>query len=89
MKIFKKVLTIRYLKSIIIKRSKEGTKGQVAEWLKAADCGLWYQIPKIAAHTSDCMMNTGLIRGILNSKADGNPELEKKFLSVETLYLAS
>ena len=81
-------MTIIIPKSIIIKRSKN-EHGQVAEWLKAADCGLWYQIPKIAAHTSDCMMNTGLIRGILNSKADGNPELEKKFLSVETLYLAS
>ena len=67
MKNFKKVLTITYLKSIIIKRSnKECLKGQVAEWLKAADCGLWYQIPKIAAHTSDCMMKTGLIRGTLN-----------------------
>ena len=35
------------------------------------------------------MMNIGLIRGNLNRKADGNPELEKKFSSVETLYLIS
>ena len=48
-----------------------------------------YPTPKLAAHISDYMMNTGLIRGNLNRKADGNPELEKKFLSVETLYLAS
>ncbi len=34
-------------------------------------------------------MNIGLIRGNLNRKADGNPELGKKFLSVETLYLIS
>ena len=45
--------------------------------------------PKLAAHISDYVMNTGLIRGNLNSKADGNPELEKKFSSVETLYLVS
>ena len=48
-----------------------------------------YPTPKLAAHISDYMMNTGLIRGNLNRKADGNPELEKKFSSVETLYLAS
>jgi len=48
----------------------------VAEWLKAADCGLGYTKPKFAAHTSNCMMKTRLIRGILNSKADGNPELK-------------
>ena len=34
-------------------------------------------------------MNIGLIRGNLNRKADGNPELGKKFPSVETLYLIS
>ena len=45
--------------------------------------------PKLAAHISDYMMNIGLIRGNLNRKADGNPELGKKFLSVETLYLIS
>ena len=53
---------------------------------------LWslvYQKPKLAAHISDYMMNTGLIRGTLNSKADDNPELGKKFPSVETLYLVS
>ena len=33
--------------------------------------------PKLAAHISDYVMNTGLIRGNLNSKADGNPELGK------------
>ena len=63
----------------------------MAEWLKAADCGLWFfeTKPKLAAHISDYMMNIGLIRGNLNRKADGNPELGKKFLSVETLYLIS
>ena len=35
------------------------------------------------------MMNIRLIRGNLNRKADGNPELGKKFPSVETLYLIS
>jgi len=30
---------------------------------------------EIAAHTSDCMMKTRLIRGSLNSTADDNPEL--------------
>jgi hypothetical protein len=50
---------------------------------------LVYQKPKLAAHISDYMMNTGLIRGTLNSKADDNPELGKKFPSVETLYLVS
>ena len=63
----------------------------MAEWLKAADCGLWFfeTKPKLAAHISDYMMNIGLIRGNLNRKADGNPELGKKFPSVETLYLIS
>ena len=31
-------------------------------------------------------MNIRLIRGNLNRKADGNPELGKRFPSVETLY---
>ena len=35
-------------------------------------------------------MKTRLIRGSLNRRqADDNPELEKKFSSVETLYLVS
>ena len=40
----------------------------MAEWLKAADCGLWFKSkPKLAAPISDNRMNTGLIRGTLNS----------------------
>ena len=34
-----------------------------------------FQKPKLAAHISDYMMITGLIRGNLNRQADGNPEL--------------
>ena len=47
------------------------------------------QKSEIAAHASDCVVKTRLIRGSLNRYADDNPELKNKFLSVETLYLAS
>jgi len=40
--------------------------GQVAEWLKAADCMLCFIKAEIAARARNCMMKTRLIRGSLN-----------------------